>query len=115
MKTTTARVYLAGPMTGLPEFNYPAFNAEAARLRALGYQVENPAENPLPAEAPWHQCMRAAIRQMVVCDVVATLPGWDKSRGAQLEVYLADRLEIPSIEAASLTVHQVKPSAEEKP
>ncbi|MCY1527250.1 hypothetical protein D9M68_623110 [compost metagenome] len=39
------RIYLAGPMTGLPEFNYPAFHAEAARLRALGYQVENPAEN----------------------------------------------------------------------
>ena len=39
------RIYLAGPMTGLPEFNYPAFHAEAARLRQLGYHVENPAEN----------------------------------------------------------------------
>ena len=33
------RVYVAGPMTGLPDFNYPAFNAEAQRLRGLGYQV----------------------------------------------------------------------------
>lgn len=39
------RIYLAGPMTGLPEFNYPAFHAEAARLRGLGYQVENPADH----------------------------------------------------------------------
>jgi hypothetical protein len=30
------RIYIAGPMTGLPEFNYPAFNAEAQRLRGLG-------------------------------------------------------------------------------
>ena len=115
LSTNAPRVYLAGPMTGFPEFNYRAFNAEAARLRSLGYRVENPAENPLPAEAPWHQCMRAAIRHLVVCDVVATLPGWDKSPGAQLEVYLADRLEIPSVEAATLTEYQVMPSAELKP
>jgi hypothetical protein len=109
LPTPAPRVYLAGPMTGLPEFNYPAFIAEAARLRAMGFEVENPAENPLPADAPWQLCMRAAIRQMVGCDMVATLPGWDKSQGAQLEVYLADRLEIQIVDAASLTEHQVPP------
>lgn len=41
----TQRIYLAGPMTGLPEHNFPAFHAEAARLRGLGYHVENPAEH----------------------------------------------------------------------
>ncbi|MEN5029142.1 DUF4406 domain-containing protein [Pseudomonas sp. Ps21-P2] len=70
------RIYLSGPMTGLPDYNYPAFNAEAARLRALGYSVENPAENPLPADAPWHMGMRDAIRQMLTCDTAAFLPGW---------------------------------------
>ena len=29
-------VYISGPMTGLPEFNYPAFFAKAAELRAEG-------------------------------------------------------------------------------
>jgi hypothetical protein len=51
---------------------------------------------------------------MVVCDVVATLPDWEKSPGAQLEVYLADRLKIPSVEVASLTELRVMPSAEVK-
>lgn len=39
------RLYLAGPMTGLPDFNYPAFHAAAAAWRAAGWTVANPAEN----------------------------------------------------------------------
>ena len=40
---TDAVVYLSGPMTGLPEFNYPAFNALASTLRGSGFVVNNPA------------------------------------------------------------------------
>lgn len=38
------RVYLAGPMRGVPHFNFPAFHAAAAELRARGYVVFSPAE-----------------------------------------------------------------------
>ena len=41
---TEDAVYLSGPMTGLPDFNRPAFHAAAAALRAQGYVVINPAE-----------------------------------------------------------------------
>jgi hypothetical protein len=94
-------------MTGLPEFNYPAFHAEAARLRTLGFEVENPAENPLPADAPWHLCMRAAVRQLVTCDQIATLPGWANSPGAQLEVYIGQRLGIDASHASNFTDSKV--------
>lgn len=60
------RIYLSGPMTGLPDYNYPAFNAEAARLRALGYTVENPAENPPVPGHVWELYMRAAIHKLLV-------------------------------------------------
>ena len=33
------KLYIAGPMTGYVELNFPAFNAEAARLRALGFEI----------------------------------------------------------------------------
>lgn len=100
------RIYLSGPMTGLKDFNYPAFNAEAARLRELGYTVENPAENPLPADAPWHMYMRAAIRQMLTCDTVAFLPDWRQSRGANVEIELATHLGMAVIQASGIVSPQ---------
>lgn len=88
------RVYIAGPMTGLPEYNYPAFNARAAQLRALGYYVENPAENPEPPCNSWKGYMRQALAQLVTCDVVDLLPGWEKSKCARIEHRLARYLEM---------------------
>lgn len=86
------RIYLAGPMSGIPDYNYPAFNAEAARLRALGHHVENPAENTAPPCNSWAGYMRIALRQMLTCDAVALLPGFAESRGATIEHDLAKQL-----------------------
>lgn len=98
------RIYLCGPMTGLPEFNYPAFNAEAARLRALGYEVENPAENQHPPDQDWAGYMRKAITQMMTCQAIALLPGWAKSKGARLEEHIAAQLtDMAVCWAASIT------------
>lgn len=91
-------IYIAGPMTGLPDFNYPAFHAEAARLRALGYHVENPAENP--EQETWSGYMRQALRQMLTCDCVALLPGWANSKGATLERYTAQMVGIEVIKSS---------------
>lgn len=89
------RLYIAGPMTGLPDYNFPAFNQAAVDLRALGYDVANPAKNGADPSKPWDWYMRCALTQMLVCDGVAVLPGWAASRGASLEVHVARRLEIP--------------------
>lgn len=83
------RVYLAGPMTGIEAMNFPAFHAAAAKLRDSGYVVINPAEiNPDPA-ANWNACMREDIAQLVTCDAIALLPGWERSRGATIEARIA--------------------------
>jgi hypothetical protein len=89
-----SRVYISGPMTGLPDLNFPAFNAAAASLRQLGYEVVNPAELNPDHSMPWAQCMRADIKALCDCDTIALLPGWENSRGAHLEVHIAHRLDI---------------------
>lgn len=86
------RIYIAGPMTGYPELNFPAFHREAAHYRAMGYEVINPAEINSDPKAEWLDCMRADIKQLVDCDTVAMLPGWEWSKGARLEHYIANAL-----------------------
>ena len=92
------RIYLAGPMTSIADFNYPAFNEAAAQLRAKGFVVENPAENPQPPCNSWPGYMRLALRQMLTCDMVVFLPNWQTSRGAMLESEVAKQLAIPRFE-----------------
>jgi hypothetical protein len=93
------RIYISGPMTGYPNLNFPAFNAEAARLRALGYEVVNPVElNPDP-DTSRQECMKRDIRGLLDCDTIALLPGWDRSKGASLEQYVANAVGIHAIRA----------------
>ncbi|WP_029953512.1 DUF4406 domain-containing protein [Achromobacter sp. DH1f] len=98
------RTYLAGPMSGYPELNFPLFHAEAKRLRECGHDVVNPAEiNSDPAK-DWTECMRSDIAALVTCDAIAMLPGWAQSRGALLEHHIATQL--------GLVVIHLAPSAE---
>lgn len=94
------KLYLAGPMSGYPDHNFPAFNAEAARLRALGYEVVNPAELNLDVDhsqaqaVVWRACMRKDIHKLIECDGIAMMEGWQFSRGASLEYQIAAGLEL---------------------
>jgi len=97
------RIYISGPMTGMPGYNFPAFDAAAHRLRRDGWEVVNPAENfggstNLPREA----YMRVDVAQMTTCLAVAMLPGWRDSRGARMEYLLARELGMQIFNAVTL-------------
>ncbi|KAF1021857.1 MAG: hypothetical protein GAK30_01546 [Paracidovorax wautersii] len=91
-RNTPQRIYIAGPMTGLPDLNFPAFHAEAAQLRSLGHTVINPAEINADPTTAWETCMRQDINQLITCDRIHMLPGWTASRGAKLEHHIAKAL-----------------------
>lgn len=88
----TGRVYLAGPMTGISELNFPAFNQEAERLRAEGLQVLNPADHGIVDGADWADYLRHDIAGLASCERIHLLRGWTKSKGACLEMNIAKAL-----------------------
>lgn len=86
------RLYIAGPMSGRPEFNRPAFNEAEAKLQAAGYDVLNPARQPDGLE--YEEYMRRGFEDIGNADGVALLPGWRESSGARREVSFADSIYV---------------------
>ena len=87
------KVYLSGPMTGLPEFNYPRFNEVSDRIREEGFDVYNPAEYPFDGpldEFPIREAFAEYAKQICLkCNAIVLLEGWENSRGANAELSLA--------------------------
>lgn len=108
------KVYLAGPMRGIAHFNYPAFHAAAARLRAEGLEVFNPAEADTQRTGVDASAgnvtgelgdfdLRSALAEDLnfICreaDAIALLPGWRGSKGAAAEHAVAVALGLQIIE-----------------
>lgn len=86
------RFYLSGPMSGYPEHNAPQFATAAKKLRERGYEIVNPIEFDAAPDLAWSDYLRKDIRALMDCGGVITLPGWQESRGATLEVHIAHAL-----------------------
>lgn len=102
-------LYVAGPMTGKPYLNFPAFDAAAADLRGRGYPVISPAELDAPGvrelvmqnhtgahmDIPghsWQECLARDLVCVTQVDAIACLEGWEESQGATFEVAVALKL-----------------------
>ena len=91
------KIYIAGPMTGLPDCNRPAFFKAEKILKKSGHTVLNPANNP---EGLTHDEYMHICRAMIdVSEMVVFLPGWEESKGARIEYSWAiesgKRIEVP--------------------
>lgn len=87
------RVYISGPMRGLPDLNYTAFTVAALDLRYQGHEVVNPHELEKPDE-PLLQIIERDIDALLTCDAIYMLPGWQNSIGARAEFALAQFAEL---------------------
>jgi hypothetical protein len=88
--------YLSGPMTGLPDYNRPAFDEVAKNLREKGFAVFSPSEiGPRDQVMSRSWYMRKDIQALLQCDAVMMLPDWEQSEGARLEFEIAKQLELP--------------------
>lgn len=106
------RIFIAGPMTGIEDYNYPAFDEAERKLDEFfggvgSVAVYNPADNHnRKTDLPRDRYIRATISQLTGLaglkhdhgdDVfVVVLPGWHESQGARLEVETARQFAIPT-------------------
>lgn len=113
------KIYIAGPMRNIPEFNFPAFYAAEDYLKEQGHEVFNPARRDNDrhgediskgnatgdeaAAAVQHGfSLREALRDdtqwiTMEADGIAMLPGWERSTGATAERALAIALHLEII------------------
>lgn len=91
------RIYLSGPMTGLPEYNFPAFREAATTLRTAGHTVVDPSTRGVVDGWEWTDYIRADLAELVTCEAIAFLPGWRHSRGALLEAHVARELDMTAM------------------
>lgn len=106
--------YLAGPMTGYPQFNHPLFNrVEKTLVEEFGWHVFNPvksdsselqemamaSEKGLRSDLPtgaWEEILALDMSVLIEdCDSIIVLEGWEKSQGARIEVFTALTLHLP--------------------
>ena len=94
-------IYVAGPMTGKPNYNRELFNDVSEALEEGGWNVFNPAANDINIFGSYEACDAAiaedrqnALRIMLGSDLqfitqeanaIAMLPGWETSLGARAE------------------------------
>lgn len=113
------KCYLAGPMRGYPEFNFPAFHRAARELRDIGFEVFSPAEkdierhgydisqdNPNGSVEDAVENHGFSLRDALHDDLawickhathIALLPGWERSDGARAEHATATALKLQFI------------------
>lgn len=93
-------VYISGPMTGMPGWNFPAFHAAESEWLKRGWAVRNPARN-FNGETghPRAIYMRLDIAALLECTAIAMLPGWESSEGARCELLVAQELDLDVFDA----------------
>ena len=94
MNSRRRTIFLSGPMTGIPDHNYPAFHRAARFLREQRHEVYSPAEYPHEGPLEDFPLEKAeadyAVFILTRADTIALLPGWGKSLGVARERALAD-------------------------
>ena len=93
------KVFISGPMTGLPDLNKPAFDEAEEKLRAAGFSVFNPCW--LHFDKGWNDGEIAAVDLVALqkCNYIYQLDGWQKSKGASAEWLVAQWSGIQAVNA----------------
>ena len=81
-----SRLYISGPITGIENYRR-IFQGAKDALTAKGYDVVNPAEltEVIGDSFTYDEILAIDLDLLARCDAVVQLPGWENSRGANVE------------------------------
>ena len=89
------RIYIAGPMAGIEDLNFPAFFAMEDKIKELGHTPINPAVMPKGLE--YAHYMDIALAMVRSAEALLLLPAWEPSKGARAELAYAHSIGIKII------------------
>lgn len=109
-------VYIAGPMRNVADFNFPAFDRARDLFCSHGWATISPADIDRNAPVKYDGSDEVAtdskaqrvyayrdIASLFIADAIAMLPGWELSTGASAEHRLAKWLDLPILNAETMT------------
>ncbi len=87
------RVYISGPISGVPpEKVRAAFDEAAMEILRLGGEPVDPSRLPEPAGQPQHHdYLRRDLEELSNCDLMVLLDGWWNSSGCLREFWFASQ------------------------
>lgn len=90
------KVYISGKISGTDLIKTRKhFAAVAKATKRLGYEPVNPLENGLSEHDTWEAHMLKDIIDLLQCNAIYMLQGWQESKGARIEHYIATEIGIP--------------------
>ena len=92
-KIENMKIYLSGKISGTDlDYVRRLFDKVATTLRALGHEVTNPLCNGLSEAAPWEEHIAKDIINLIDCEGIYMLQGWEDSQGARIEHAVAKEI-----------------------
>lgn len=90
------KIYISGKISGtnLTE-THARFAAVAKAMKRLDYEPVNPLENGLSEHDSWEAHMLKDIADLLQCNAIYMLQGWQESKGARIEHYIATEIGMP--------------------
>ena len=92
-KVENMKIYLSGKISGTDlDYVRRLFDKVATTLRALGHEVTNPLCNGLSESDPWEDHIAKDIINLIDCEGIYMLQGWEDSQGARIEYAVAKEI-----------------------
>ena len=94
-KVKNMKVYISGKISGTDlTYTRKRFSDVADKLQALGHEVINPLCNGLSETDPWEDHIAKDIINLIDCEGIYMLQGWEDSQGARIEHAIAKEIEL---------------------